>query len=322
MRPRAGFARGARHRGRGRPHPHSRSSSCCRSSSDDAGLGELAQAVSTPGRPSTATTSRSSSWRAGSGPRPGPAARVVRYLRRGRRHRRQDRRDRLVRRRDDDGRAAPSACSRRRSPGSGRRGTRSSSPRTGAVGVPPALSGVVTGVVGLDTQPLSGPRAPPPAGSVATPMRRPSRPQRSPDRDRRAGAPPAGCRRARRRSGHRRVHPEPVPDRLWLRPAPRRGVGGQGERVALIEIDGFKTLRHQHVRAVLRPARAAAERVRRSASKHPLAPGGESTLDLEVLDAAAPDLKAIDVYETQPERRRHARGDDRAAAEPRPATRR
>ena len=33
--------------------------------------------------------------------------------------------------------------------------------------------------------------------------------------------------------------------------------------------------------------------------KRPLAPGGETTLDLEVLDATAPDLKAIDVYESQ-----------------------
>ena len=33
--------------------------------------------------------------------------------------------------------------------------------------------------------------------------------------------------------------------------------------------------------------------------KHPLAPGGETTLDLEVLDAAAPGLKEVDVYESQ-----------------------
>ena len=54
-----------------------------------------------------------------------------------------------------------------------------------------------------------------------------------------------------------------------------------------------------------------------SGIKHPLAPGGESTLDLEVLDAAAPDLEAIDVYETEAERRRHAQGAYRSAAEPR-----
>ena len=29
-------------------------------------------------------------------------------------------------------------------------------------------------------------------------------------------------------------------------------------------------------------------------------PGGEATLDVEVLDAAAPGLKGIDVYETKP----------------------
>src|SRR5205807_7505107 len=32
--------------------------------------------------------------------------------------------------------------------------------------------------------------------------------------------------------------------------------------------------------------------------RRPLAPGGETTLDLEALDAAAPGLSAIDVYES------------------------
>ena len=34
--------------------------------------------------------------------------------------------------------------------------------------------------------------------------------------------------------------------------------------------------------------------------RKPLAPGGETTLDLEVLTAAAPGLRAIDVYQSAP----------------------
>ncbi|MGH2908528.1 MAG: S53 family peptidase, partial [Solirubrobacteraceae bacterium] len=77
------------------------------------------------------------------------------------------------------------------------------------------------------------------------------------------------------------------------------GLGGQGERVALIEIDGFRT---SDVRAFaacfgLSTPPIDAFRVR---IPHALRPGGEATLDLELLDAAAPGLKEIDVYESQP----------------------
>jgi kumamolisin len=74
------------------------------------------------------------------------------------------------------------------------------------------------------------------------------------------------------------------------------GITGQNERVALIEIDGFKA---RDIRSFascfglrVPPINGFGVGV-----KKPLAPGGEATLDLEVLDAAAPGLKAIDVYE-------------------------
>jgi kumamolisin len=75
------------------------------------------------------------------------------------------------------------------------------------------------------------------------------------------------------------------------------GFTGAGERVALLEIDGFKMsdvarfdrcfqLPTPHVRLFGVGVRKA------------LAPGGETTLDLEVLTAAAPNLSAVDVYES------------------------
>jgi kumamolisin len=83
-------------------------------------------------------------------------------------------------------------------------------------------------------------------------------------------------------------------------PLQAASVLGQGERVAVIEIDGFRT---GDIRAFatcfglrLPPINAFGVGVER-----PLAPGGESTLDLEVLDAAAPGLRSIDVYESTPE---------------------
>ena len=53
---------------------------------------------------------------------------------------------------------------------------------------------------------------------------------------------------------------------------------------------------------------------RRRGISHPLAPGGEATLDLEVLDAAAPALKQIDVYESSATPADVLERDDRAAA--------
>ena len=75
-------------------------------------------------------------------------------------------------------------------------------------------------------------------------------------------------------------------------------IRGQGERVALIEIDGF---RDSDINAFAQCFGLDVPRLNGFGVgiKHQLSPGGESTLDLEVLDAAAPDLEAIDVYETK-----------------------
>jgi len=76
-----------------------------------------------------------------------------------------------------------------------------------------------------------------------------------------------------------------------------RGFKGQGQRIALIEIDGFK-------RSDLTTAakcfgfRAPPTTIRTVGGvKKPLAPGGENTLDLQVLAAVAPSLKEIVVMQ-------------------------
>jgi kumamolisin len=77
------------------------------------------------------------------------------------------------------------------------------------------------------------------------------------------------------------------------------GTRGQGERVALIEIDGFKT---RDIDTFARCFGLAVPQINGfgvGRVGRPLAPGGEATLDLEVLDAAAPNLKSIDVYESK-----------------------
>ena len=70
--------------------------------------------------------------------------------------------------------------------------------------------------------------------------------------------------------------------------------------MALIEIDGF---RYSDIKAFASCFHLDIPRVNGfgvGSVHHELSPGGEATLDLEILDAAASDLKAIDVYESKP----------------------
>ncbi|HEY6399625.1 MAG TPA: S53 family peptidase, partial [Solirubrobacteraceae bacterium] len=104
----------------------------------------------------------------------------------------------------------------------------------------------------------------------------------------------SGCRAGRNSAG---FTPNQYLTAYGYSPLQSAGLGGQGERVALIEIDRFKrsdlsTFAHcfgLHVPPI---------------SVYPLGPasaipfGGESTLDVEVLDAAAPNLKSIEVFES------------------------
>lgn len=167
-----------------------------------------------------------------------------------------------------------------------------------AVGIPPALSGVVRGVIGLDTQPLSGPRR-----AAASRLDRHAHAAAQPTSAFPRTGTPSGCapgRAAGQLGGDPATAgftPNQYLTAYGFDQLHNSGFGGQGERVALIEIDGFKTSDINTFAQCfgLHVPRLNAFSV---AVKHLLAPGGESTLDIEALDAAAPDLKAIDVYES------------------------
>lgn len=169
--------------------------------------------------------------------------------------------------------------------------------------VPAALRGMVTSVVGLDTEPLATA-----AGAAAT------RSARAAAVAHQAAAPssvlphtgtPSGCA-AGQQAGELDANPQTAgftPNQYLTAYGfggmYAAGYAGQGERVALIEIDGFKL---GDIEAFadcfglgIPPIHAFGVGTSRG-----LAPGGESTLDLEVLDAAAPNLATIDVYETKP----------------------
>ena len=241
------------------------------------GLTRFADRVSTPGSPSYGDYA-SVAWlahRFGAGP--GTRRRVVSYLREhGARAVSVDATDQLV-----EARMGVASAERmfgttlNRAPGA--RAARSLSPSSPAV-LPRPLRGLVTGVVGLDTATLAHAALPSSSG------------YQGPD----PGATPTGCAAGVDQGG---FTPNEYLDAYHYTPLQQQGLLGQGERVALVEIDGFLTrdltsfaacfhLHRPNVRAI--PVGVPA----------PLAAGGEATVDLEVLEAAAPDLKAIDVYET------------------------
>jgi subtilase family serine protease len=174
--------------------------------------------------------------------------------------------------------------------------------------LPSALGGLVEGVVGLDTQPLrarsgfstrlraSGPpanRASPRAHAAAqTPSELP-----------RSGSPtgcPAGLDAgADGNPGLAGFTPNQYLTAYDFAPLQSDDALGQGERVALVEIDGFNPA---DVAAFAKCFNLRTPRITTfgvGSVKRALPPGGESTLDLEVLDAAAPALSGIDVYETR-----------------------
>ncbi len=177
----------------------------------------------------------------------------------------------------------------------GARATRFIAPSRGA-SVPAPLRGAVTGVVGLDTRPVFTA----PQSMVAGSSHFPRTPAdlRSDNAFlsgylQRTGTP-AGCSGAIAQRG---FTPNQYLSAFDYSPLQAAGVTGQGERIALIEIDGF---RYSDLTSFASCFRLPVPAINGYGVglRHPLAPGGETTLDLEVLDAAAPGLKAIDVYES------------------------
>jgi kumamolisin len=175
--------------------------------------------------------------------------------------------------------------------------------------LPAGLRGLVDGVIGLNTRPLAAPsrllrsrfgrqvsaaRAP---GARAAASQPPSVLPRT--------GTPAGCANG---VSAGEVNGDPstagfTPNQYLtaydVAPLRNAGAAGQGERVALIEIDGF-TPSDINTFASCFGLRVPAINVFGVGSvSQLLPPGGESTLDLEVLDATAPGLNAIDVYESR-----------------------
>lgn len=154
------------------------------------------------------------------------------------------------------------------------------------VRLPRGLRGVVTGVVGLDTAPL-----------VSAPAQFHSQQDPGTSAYAPAAGTPIGCGDGVAAGG---FTPNEYLDAYGYNTLQSAGTLGQGERVALIEIDGYKasdidtfaTCFGLHVPKIYPFGVNVSQ---------PLSPGGEATLDLEVLTAAAPDLDSIDVYESQPQ---------------------
>jgi len=144
--------------------------------------------------------------------------------------------------------------------------------------LPSALRGAATGVIGLDTHAVAASPAVAEAASGYEPV----------------SGTPTGCANGTKPGG---FSPSEYLTAYGYDPLHAAGTLGQGERVALIEIDGFRgsdiSTFAQCFGLRVPPLNGFGVGVSR-----PLAPGIESTLDLEVLTAAAPDLKAIDVYES------------------------
>ncbi len=154
--------------------------------------------------------------------------------------------------------------------------------------LPVGLSRFATGVVGLDTRSLS----PAPAASPSRRALAHTAAQASSARP--LSGTPAGCSGGQGSGG---FTPNQYLTAYGYDPLHAAGLHGQGERVALIEIDGFRYGDIRTFAACFGLDIPAVNGFGVGVSR-PLAPGGEATLDLEVLLAAAPDLKSIDVYES------------------------
>jgi kumamolisin len=177
-----------------------------------------------------------------------------------------------------------------------------------APALPDGLRGLVTGVVGLNTAPIAfspdnfarnriarrglAAQDSHSAAAALTPFAHVAAQQAS-------GYTPAtgtqsGCAAAQQTGS---FTPNQYLTAYNFAPLQAQGLNGSGERMALIEIDGFKKSDIDTFANCfgLRVPKISAFGV---GIGRPLSPGGESTLDLEVLTAAAPGLKEIDVYES------------------------
>jgi subtilase family serine protease len=172
----------------------------------------------------------------------------------------------------------------------GEGGTRFVAPigASAASAVPPALAGVAGGVVGLDTRPVVSDAT---AHAAIAGV---------PSSGAHTGAA-AGCA-AGQSAGISQDGPSGFTPNQYLAaydfdPLHAAGVNGQGETVALIEIDGYRARDIDAFAQCFGLGVPELDPYGVGSISRPLEPGGESTLDLEVLDAAAPGLKRIEIFE-------------------------
>jgi subtilase family serine protease len=162
--------------------------------------------------------------------------------------------------------------------------------------VPSALKGLVTGVIGLDTQTVIPQQVATRHSHKAIPrtLARPNVTGSQPTSAyQTASGTTAGCAGGKASGG---FTPNEYLTAYNYSSLQSHGYLGQGQRVALIETDGF---RPSDIRAFAScfGLHVPPLTVFGVGTNKPLAPGGETTLDLEVLTAAAPDLSHIQVWE-------------------------
>lgn len=157
---------------------------------------------------------------------------------------------------------------------------------TTATAIPPALHGAVEGVLGLDTRPVLRPKSTIPTLLHASPP---------PSSEMPFSGTSSGCSSARHSGG---FTPDQYLTAYGYGPLRSRGLEGQGEKLALVEIDGLKDSDLRKFAHCFGLSRPAWTRYTVGGLKHPLAPGGEATLDFEVTASVAPRLKQVEVFET------------------------
>ena len=188
---------------------------------------------------------------------------------------------------------------------------------TGKPQLPPSLAGTVTGVVGLDDAPTV--RAARHGASAAQaaeidPLTREqtlafNASQRAVGSSLRGNLGAlAGCDDARSTGNNVPVGsptptgfipsytPNQVNTAYGLSSLHRRGYKGQGQRIAVIEVDGFSRSDLETAAACF-GYRAPPTPTKLVGLKTPLPVGGETTLDLQVIAASSPGLKSIQVIE-------------------------
>jgi subtilase family serine protease len=187
---------------------------------------------------------------------------------------------------------------------------------TATVHVPAALAGAVTGVIGLDTEPFQQPQ-PAPLPATEPPTAAPAGLRgllarwssgsafgstAATDTNLGSGysprtGTPAGCPQALAQPNGFTPNQYRQAYDIGVNPA----VTGRGERVAVIEIDGFKP---SDIATFASCFGLPTGRVKvfHVGVRHNLKPSFETTLDLEMLLASAPGVysRGVDVYQTQP----------------------